>query len=762
MKTIENLTILPKHRSNTKGAHRISISEFTNNVMSDESNNLIVINGHTIDKIFILKKIDVRLQELLLVLYGSKEALLDYLNFTNIYKTIKLWAFLKVSESTDFDYTYYISSQAFLTSISMTSIDKYKTYFQTYLNQVSTETFKILYLGQLFIETQISYNKLNLTVDSKSAYTHKFYNICTFLYNHHGLVILSEVIKTFVNYYLNNTDFSIKMTLKSILEILKEELLHVTISKTHSRNSNILNKSVLTINFDTEAKYSFPLRNTPMIVPPRPWVYNNNSIISYGGYLSNILGAKSLVSNNDMNKEIYIFNHTVDLVNYVQSQSVTLMKFSLERLLNIYNNELINFNLKIKECSLILKPNKLKLIERNDFVNKAFVTKHNIKALTRIISYNNIFQTDKFWFNLCIDFRGRLYATNLLSYTGDKNTRLEIKSTCALSSEYCVEYDATSSIIQTLAMISLSKPLLALTNLLNSPDKQDFWNYILNMIQNTLCFDKIKTILSSYFLNQKIKQFEINIDFINSLNIYNRDIIKFTIMRMFYGSNVFTISKEYKKEFNLNNLSYKHIHLIIAFVHYEWPFEFSIMTFLLQFNKEIIKNTGKSTRIKSDYIEFTNDYCTTKKSIIQLTDIKAQKYQCTYTYNLPACNKAKSNRAYRANLFHSIDASTLFHVINKFKNQNKLIFTIHDAFIINSHDADLLIKSYNEGLYNQKLLLITLINDNILNIRNKKLISLTNTIISELSIRLVALNKIEADILSSKLSLKLEENLNNK
>jgi hypothetical protein len=89
------------------------------------------------------------------------------------------------------------------------------------------------------------------------------------------------------------------------------------------------------------------------------------------------------------------------------------------------------------------------------------------------------------------------------------------------------------------------------------------------MIQNTLCFDKIKTILSSYFLNQKIKQFEINIDFINSLNIYNRDIIKFTIMRMFYGSNVFTISKEYKKEFNLNNLSYKHIHLIIAFVHYE-------------------------------------------------------------------------------------------------------------------------------------------------------------------------------------------------
>jgi hypothetical protein len=186
------------------------------------------------------------------------------------------------------------------------------------------------------------------------------------------------------------------------------------------------------------------------------------------------------------------------------------------------------------------------------------------------------------------------------------------------------------------------------------------------------------------------------------------------------------------------------------------------MTFLLQFNKEIIKNTGKSTRIKSDYIEFTNDYCTTKKSIIQLTDIKAQKYQCTYTYNLPACNKAKSNRAYRANLFHSIDASTLFHVINKFKNQNKLIFTIHDAFIINSHDADLLIKSYNEGLYNQKLLLITLINDNILNIRNKKLISLTNTIISELSIRLVALNKIEADILSSKLSLKLEENLNNK
>ena len=97
-----------------------------------------------------------------------------------------------------------------------------------------------------------------------------------------------------------------------------------------------------------------------------------------------------------MNKEIYIFNHTVDLVNYVQSQAVTLMTFSLERLLTKQNIELLNLNDKIKQCSLILKPSKLKLIERNDFVNKAFVTKNNIKALCRLINFNNIFKTDKF------------------------------------------------------------------------------------------------------------------------------------------------------------------------------------------------------------------------------------------------------------------------------------------------------------------------------------------------------------------------------
>ena len=97
-----------------------------------------------------------------------------------------------------------------------------------------------------------------------------------------------------------------------------------------------------------------------------------------------------------MNKEIYIFNHTVDLVNYVQSQAVTLMNFSLERLLTKQNFELLNLTVKIKQCSLILKPSKLQLIERNDFVNKSFVTKNNIKALCRLINYNNIFKTDKF------------------------------------------------------------------------------------------------------------------------------------------------------------------------------------------------------------------------------------------------------------------------------------------------------------------------------------------------------------------------------
>ena len=90
MNKIHNFNILPTHRSNTNGAHRVSLRKITNNIRSDVSHHLAVIDGHTVDKIFILQKLDVQLQELLLVLYGSKEALLDYLNFTNIYKTIKL------------------------------------------------------------------------------------------------------------------------------------------------------------------------------------------------------------------------------------------------------------------------------------------------------------------------------------------------------------------------------------------------------------------------------------------------------------------------------------------------------------------------------------------------------------------------------------------------------------------------------------------------------------------------------------------------
>ena len=173
-------------------------------------------------------------------------------------------------------------------------------------------------------------------------------------------------------------------------------------------------------------------------------------------------------------------------------------------------------------------------------------------------------------------------------------------------------------------------------------------------------------------------------------------------------------------------------------------------------NGHLHKVNGQGLSIKSKYISFNNIYHTENKSSIQFKDLNGLNFKCEFKYSTNKHNIKKSNSSIRPNLFHNIDAATMYYVISEFKKLGKFILTIHDAFIINSADELLLFKSYNKGLYQQRNTYISILQNNIESITNKALKIECLNILEILLKRNIDVELLEKEILEAKFSLKEE------
>ena len=360
------------------------------------------------------------------------------------------------------------------------------------------------------------------------------------------------------------------MTVEEAIDFLKNNAYKVPF-KIKEINT-YANKRQLVYIIDDVVKISFDL---PMVCQPNKWYrLNNDKSNAYlGGYLHNINDIVKLRHDktNLNNSAIEITDKYIEIINYIDS-----IPYNVSSITDTYALHLHYYRLMIKELRLLkqlMDENNTKASrwQYYNFRERIVLPKLTLlKAYNDMINIIKLYNVKEFYFTTTICFRGRIYTSGIISPTSDKLLRANLKPYNHNNDDIFINMDATASMLQILSVITCSVKLSELTNL-TSNKPTDTWSYMFDELIINKTKDELSKILEAYTVN-KDKTILID-DIYDTLNIIDRNIVKKTIMRVLYGSNPYQISNDFRSEYKIAKLSYKHITLIIASFKHHFPYE---------------------------------------------------------------------------------------------------------------------------------------------------------------------------------------------
>lgn len=560
-----------------------------------------------------------------------------------------------------------------------------------------------------------------------------------------GVSSLGRVVTYYVNRYIEE----FKEDEKIPIRIIKEELLE------NPKKYNVcfyLNKHIDHLTSEKRIIYmvkyikeheriiSFDM---PMIHQPYNWINSktfHNAV--KGGYYSNMyFNLRKLVKKGDENYvQMKINKSYLEIINKIQQQpfSSTLINDCLlkyQEIINDKNNEIknttSNINFLSKMDTLELKE-KYKILIRNKEVEEAQLEVYKsvyekYKEFADLIKRHNI---KNIYFTVACDFRGRIYIPGALTPTNDKILRKFLKDE---NGNNMYEYDARASILQILSIFTFNTKLMEILGLYEDKYKvyknniKDPWSSIFDKLINN-DFDKnyINELLNIYDYTTKNynKRETPSVDKIYNImkdneneGYINRELCKYTIMRILYGSNPYTISKEYRKKLGYRikyrSLSYRHIHVILGKFIKEFPLEYKLMMILPKINGASLKKNNVGVTVNTGNLSFSNTYSTVEKRRIGFMNKDTSKIsKVEWSLYTDKINIRKSNISFRANLFHAVDSSICTYVIDNMIIDDSIV-TVHDAFIIKENSYSKLKEIYKHALIKSMEILPTLLNENI-------------------------------------------------
>ena len=529
-----------------------------------------------------------------------------------------------------------------------------------------------------------------------------------------GSIPLSSVFNQFI-YYCTNTckDPSLSMTIEESIEFLKDNLHNINLPIKEVYTYGSKNKQ-LVYTIDNINKISF---NLPMICKPNNWIKisNDNSNAYLGGYLHNKSDIVTLRHNRSIinNNIIQIDNTYIDIINELQHTS-----YDVSSIIISYEHHLNEYRSLVKQLhgyKTIMINNDTKYNKRKyyDLYHSVIKPKHILlKAYLDLINIIESYNINKIYLTITVCFRGRIYTPGIISPTADKILRSNLKPYNTNEYDKFINLDATASMLQILSVITHSSKLAKITNL-TSNRPTDTWlelfkELILNKDKEELSYS-----LKQYYIDKKDTGINID-DIYKTVNVIDRNITKRTIMRILYGSNAYQISQDLKKEYKINNLSYKHITLIIASFKSSYPYESECLDIIKILNKLEINHNKEGLRVNNKFIQYSNTYYKTNKPTLDFKDNSGKRRRVEL--NVVESDKIdtrKSNTASCPNLFHSLDSFVCIQTIRNFINNNLFIYTTHDSFRVNSRNIDELLITYNNNLFS--------LNDTITNLINNSL-----------------------------------------
>ena len=567
--------------------------------------------------------------------------------------------------------------------------------------------------------------------------------------NNGGFVSVSKVIKEFIEVCTSKScNINLSLSEESCILFIKNSInkLDFDIIQSYQKKSK---HTILQFSIDLESLDQLHF-NLPMITTPRDWLLTedcNNAIL--GGYLHNEENLVKLIKSNYRlnSSDTSLSERLIILINRLHK-----VRFNTDSLYKTYEAHKIDYEYNLLKLENMKQDSKyeksLYYMFMDEYITHARMLIKSYEDFISIIRNNRI-EYFHFLFNIC--FRGRVYASGLISPTSDKVLRKYLIPHDHSSDDEIIEMDASASVLQILATISCSNKLGKITNIFN--EDIDTWSHIQQLIIR-LSINEIDNILSHYFINNKAKVFPAK-DVFDTIYLIDRNIVKYTIMRILYGSNPYQISNDFRNEYSINNLSYKHIIIIYATFFYNFNEEIDVLKIVKVLNRYMMKQNNRGIYVNNNFISYENTYYKTNTKSIKFRDKNNKIREVEVYLKSSELDRNKSCNASSPNLFHSIDSEICLSIIEEFLNKDKFIFTIHDAFIIRKSDKLLLINLYNQFLYNQHSKLINLIESHIVQIKpTKKDLTFINDYLTSIKYRSIEYKSLSHKILSSNYTLK--------
>lgn len=406
-----------------------------------------------------------------------------------------------------------------------------------------------------------------------------------------------------------------------------------------------------------------------------------------------------------LRKEHTIIDEAViSTLNYLQSQPFVINRDSLNHVIenpSLYLEEFDEYKdifipLKYENIDLYLK--ELNEIDKQKAKKKYYKGKVLLDLFIKTIIFAELYKDEKIYFNTYLDWRGRIYYNGYpLNPQSYKLCRRLLKLENA---NIMCSFDVTASGFQIIGLLKCDLFLLQMTNFKNKIDK-DIYEYIMDKykeyINKELNHDEYPFLLSSEF-NKKI---------------FNRKFIKNLAMCLIYTEGNF--SRANKIEEMLANTSLniskkdlmKLASLFKSCVYKSIP---SVSDISKNFSL-LLKNISQNKLI---YLKSSNNHISTVLSYPKqkIKRIRITKYPISlvgktnpiiekknlYVNIVPYKNNiSKIKRALFPNFIHQVDSLILHKVIQKAKEKKISLYTIHDCFVSDIKNKEILNEIYKEA-----------------------------------------------------------------
>lgn len=440
----------------------------------------------------------------------------------------------------------------------------------------------------------------------------------------------------------------------------------------------------------------------------------NNEIIEYINRL------QSIPFKFEINLFLNIFKK-YSILEYLKNDS---KNFKYDIFLNtkyeehILKNQEFYYSKRIKDINKIFKYIKFKNMDED--LSAFSLTVQDIDVLNFLYNYNN----EYLYSYLFLDHRGRLYTKGNISYINSTLLRMLVKfddkplldkdefykyyissqlNKNIKSIKEGVEYynslnifeikninyskieefncktislDATSSMIQIIALLTKNYKLMFYTNLIEHHEKVDIYDYIINIISENIDKDNI---FYEYYTSRKY--------------------VKYSIMLYIFGSQPLYTAKSLYSKHNLRSIHLKDLTTIISYIIKIFKNEFPVVKELISVMKKYIKRS-----------------ITKKKKIQVNTMLKKTIYTCPSIKNLRInyenkivlglrvlsqfSSEKKAKKSFFVNIIHSLDSEICILTRNDLLEKGIKTLSVHDCFILNIENYKDVLFSYNKNLKN--------------------------------------------------------------